>query len=56
MEELGIGRPSTYALTMETLRLRSYVSMDKKSFVPTEQGILTSDQLDQFFSSIINVK
>ena len=56
MEELGIGRPSTYAMTMETLRLRSYVSMDKKSFVPTEQGILTSDQLDLFFSSIINVK
>ncbi len=56
MEELGIGRPSTYAMTMETLRLRSYVSMDKKSFVPTDQGTLTSDQLDLFFSSIINVK
>ena len=56
MEELGIGRPSTYAMTMETLRLRSYVTMDKKSFVPTDQGILTSDQLDLFFSSIINVK
>ena len=56
MEELGIGRPSTYALTMETLRLRSYVSMDKKSFVPTDQGVLTSDQLEEFFSSIINVK
>ena len=56
MEELGIGRPSTYALTMETLRLRSYVLMDKKSFVPTDQGVLTSDQLEEFFSSIINVK
>ena len=56
MEELGIGRPSTYALTMETLRARAYVTMDKKSFVPTPQGILTSEQLDLFFSSIINVK
>lgn len=56
MEELGIGRPSTYALTMETLRVRGYVSMEKKTFVPTSQGILTSEQLDLFFSSIINVK
>ena len=56
MEELGIGRPSTYALTMETLRLRSYVTMDKRTFVPSNQGRLTSDQLDLFFSSIINVK
>ena len=56
MEELGIGRPSTYALTMETLRARAYVTMEKKAFVPTDQGILTSDQLELFFSSIINVK
>ncbi len=56
MEELGIGRPSTYALTMETLKARSYVSMDKKTFVPTEQGVLTSEQLELFFNSIINVK
>ena len=56
MEELGIGRPSTYALTMETLRVRSYVSMQNRTFVPTEQGRLTSEQLDLFFSSIINVK
>lgn len=56
MDELGIGRPSTYAITMETLRIRSYVTMDKRSFVPTEQGKLTSEQLDLFFSSIINVK
>lgn len=56
MEELGIGRPSTYAITMETLKQRYYVKMEKKHFVPTEQGILTSEKLDQFFSSIINVK
>ena len=56
MEELGIGRPSTYALTMETLRLRSYVNMQSRTFVPTDQGRLTSEQLDLFFSSIINIK
>ena len=56
MEELGIGRPSTYAITMETLRLRSYVTMDKRTFIPTEHGILTSDQLQLYFSSIINVE
>ncbi len=56
MEELGIGRPSTYALTMETLRARAYVQMEKKAFVPTSQGILTSEQLELFFNSIINVK
>ena len=56
MEDLGIGRPSTYALTMETLRVRSYVTMDKRTFVPSEQGRLTSDQLDIFFKDIINVK
>ena len=56
MEELGIGRPSTYALTMETLRARAYVAMEKKTFVPTAQGRLTTEQLELFFSSIINVK
>lgn len=56
MQELGIGRPSTYALTMETLKIRSYVRLEKKTFVPTEQGRLTSEQLDTYFSSIINVQ
>lgn len=56
MEELGIGRPSTYALTMETLRARAYVTMDKRTFVPTAQGTLTTEQLELFFSDIINVK
>ena len=56
MEELGIGRPSTYAMTMETLRLRNYVKMEKRTFIPTDQGRLTSEQLDLFFNTIINVK
>ena len=56
MEELGIGRPSTYALTMDTLKARGYVSMEKRTFVPTPQGRLTTEQLELFFISIINTK
>jgi len=56
MEELGIGRPSTYAQTMETLKARGYVALDDKRFKPTDQGMLTSDKLDEFFSEFINVE
>ena len=56
MEDLGIGRPSTYAQTLTTLKERKYVTLEGKSLVPTEQGIITSDSLDKYFSNIINVK
>ncbi|MGL4335464.1 MAG: type I DNA topoisomerase [Turicibacter sp.] len=56
MEELGIGRPSTYAQTMETLKNRGYVAIQDKKFMPTDQGILTSDKLSEFFSEFINVE
>lgn len=55
MEEKGIGRPSTYAQTIQTLKDRIYINIEKKSLIPTEQGILTSDKLSDFFSDIINV-
>lgn len=55
MEALGIGRPSTYAQTVSTLKKRQYIAIEDKKFVPTEQGILTSDKLNDFFNSIINV-
>lgn len=55
METLGIGRPSTYAQTILTLKERNYIIVEKKSLIPTEQGILTSDKLNQFFSDLINV-
>jgi len=56
MEELGIGRPSTYAATIETLKQRYYVKLEKKAFYPTKQGILTSDKLTEYFSGVINIK
>ena len=56
MEEKGIGRPSTYAQTLHTLKERKYVSLEKKFLVPTEQGILTTNKLKEYFSDIINVK
>lgn len=56
MEELGIGRPSTYAQTMETIKNRGYVVLEDKKFVPTEIGIETTDKLQEFFSDLINVE
>lgn len=56
MEELGIGRPSTYAKTIDTIKERDYVSMEDKKFKPTEVGFETTDKLQEFFSDIINVE
>ena len=56
MEELGIGRPSTYAKTIDTLKERVYVNVIVKKFVPTEVGIEITDKLQEFFKDIINVK
>jgi len=56
MEELGIGRPSTYAKTMETIIDRGYANLVEKKFVPTEVGIEITDKLQEYFSNLINVK
>ena len=56
MEELGIGRPSTYAKTIDTIEERGYVKVEDKKFVPTEVGIETTDKLQEFFKDIINVE
>ena len=56
MEELGIGRPSTYAMIIDTIQTRGYVELVDKAFKPTETGILTSDRLTQYFNDIINVE
>ena len=56
LESLGIGRPSTYATIISTLKDHDYVKLDDKKFVPTEIGIETTDKLQEFFADIINVK
>lgn len=56
MEDLGIGRPSTYAKTIDTIEERGYVKLVDKKFVPTEIGIETTDKLQEFFKDIINVE
>jgi DNA topoisomerase-1 len=49
LEELGIGRPSTYASILTTLRDRGYVRMDKNRFIPEDNGRLVTAFLEQFF-------
>ena len=56
MEELGIGRPSTYAQIIDTIKKRNYVELVEKKFKPTEMGIETTDKLQEFFSDLINVE
>jgi DNA topoisomerase-1 len=56
MEDLGIGRPSTYASTITTLTQRGYVKIIEKRLNPTEIGIETNDKLQEYFSDLINVK
>lgn len=54
MEELGIGRPSTYAAIMQVLRDRNYVNMDKRRFVPEDRGRLVTTFLAKFFTRYID--
>lgn len=56
LEELGIGRPSTYAPTLETIQKRGYVAIEDKKFIPTELGELVIEQMEQFFPEILNVE
>ena len=56
LEELGIGRPSTYATIMSNIKDRGYVTLVDKKFVPTETGIEVTEKLSEYFSNIINVK
>ena len=55
MEELGIGRPSTYATIISNIKDRGYVEMEDKKFIPTKTGFEVTDKLQEFFSDIINV-
>lgn len=55
LEESGIGRPSTYAPTIETIQKRNYVKLDQRRFVPTELGEIVSEQVSDYFPDIIDV-
>lgn len=54
MEELGIGRPSTYASTIAILYDRKYILSDKGTIIPTEQGIETVERLTEFFTPFMD--
>lgn len=56
LEEMGIGRPSTYAPTLETIQRRGYVAIEEKKFVPTELGELVIQQMIEFFPEILDVE
>jgi len=53
LEELGIGRPSTYASILQTLQDRDYVRLDKKRFIPEEKGRLVTAFLEKFFDRYV---
>ena len=54
LEELGIGRPSTYAATLQTLKDREYVRLDKNRFLPEESGRLVTAFLERFFERYVS--
>lgn len=54
LEELGIGRPSTYSPTISTVLSRNYVYLEKKMFYPTDLGKLVNDILIDYFDIVIN--
>lgn len=56
LEELGIGRPSTYAPTLDTIQKRGYVTLEAKRFVPTELGEIVHSLVLEFFPDIINIE
>ncbi len=56
LEELGIGRPSTYAPTISTLLTRDYIERDKKALLPTDLGKIVNNIMNDYFKSIVNVE
>ncbi|MCH4172655.1 MAG: type I DNA topoisomerase [Lactobacillus sp.] len=55
LEENGVGRPSTYAPTIDTIQRRYYVRLNGKSFEPTELGEIVDELIEDFFPDIVNV-
>ena len=55
LEEKGIGRPSTYAPIVGTLRERKYITVEKKSLVPTDLGFTVTQMMEEYFKEIVDV-
>lgn len=56
MEKTGIGRPSSFAGTIETLKKREYISIEKKAVHATEKGMKLNKMLKEYFSEVINTE
>lgn len=56
LEENGVGRPSTYAPTLDTIQRRYYVRLVSRHFEPTELGEIVNDLIEKNFPEIVNVK
>ena len=56
LEEMSIGRPSTYAPIIETIQKRGYVERREKQFRPTELGFIVTDMLEEYFKDIVDAK
>ncbi len=56
MEEVGIGRPSTYAPTITTITGRGYVARDGKSLYPTELGSVVTELMEEHFANIVDIE
>lgn len=56
LEENGIGRPSTYAPTLSTIKDRGYVRLENRYFAPEEEGFVVNDMLVENFPEIVNVE
>jgi DNA topoisomerase-1 len=54
LEELGVGRPSTYSKILQVLKEREYIIVDKKTIIPTVKGCIVSQFLKQYLSQFIN--
>lgn len=55
LEENGVGRPSTYAPTIDTIQRRYYVKLEGRSIVPTELGEIVDQLIEEFFPDIVNI-
>lgn len=55
LEEIGVGRPSTYSPTIDTIQRRNYVSLTNKRFAPTELGEIVNEMIAEYFPEILDV-